>query len=372
MLYLCNKFTFNWASFWKVPQPDTKQTISKLLHTVEVSGFPGPVWGYVNLIKYLADTMPGLQKVEFDFVALPYRLLAAAVELTASITPCSSGFRGPELRLDMTLVSDRLYSPSGPEDHPISQFLSAPDSRLRDVAPVMERARPGASLNYSAVPGLSLIKLNGTITAFLLRKIEEQWCSINNCTWMKTNNKGLECEDAYGGVKSIPGKRVCYTWQASGRPVPVDRPQVDMLQWYPELSESIKQALQDFLDSRNENEGGAIDKDKTKAKMAGGENGDHCGENSRTTTFESNDDEFSTFYSSTSSALSAHTQLSLAPFQLPDLNDLMSSFNDLPFSEGYDGSEINAEVVDKTPEEIEAVWAEEFGFPGPFLVGSAT
>jgi hypothetical protein len=244
VLYKCNTFALDLPAL-RTGLAQT-QPICRLVESLKVDWTAAPLWDYVQTAKDVASKMPSLRKLELKF-GTQYPLIAASLEFCRAIMPCAPLLESPELRLCAHLpVNDlsgrlRMDYESGSQ---IGIALSRPRSTLWDIRP-----RPSfyvSPLTRTTLPELCLIQLTGKTSPSMLRKIEQHMCEMGECTWVRTGEEDSQQQ----ADETNTGPRIHLRWGKSDNTLArLSRPEVDMLQFYPELSKSERKKLQEFFGS---------------------------------------------------------------------------------------------------------------------------
>ncbi|ETI20324.1 hypothetical protein G647_08358 [Cladophialophora carrionii CBS 160.54] len=251
VLFKCNIFALDLSTLragLARPEP-----MYKHVESLEVCWTVGTCWGYVQTVKAAGEKMPALRKLELKFEQ-PRAVLAASLEFCSAIMACAPLIGSPELRLCAHLSESEEWTSGGADnryDFPIRTALARAGSTLRDIQP-----HPNfhvSPLTRSILPELHLIQLTGKITPSLLHKIEQHVCEMGECTWVRTGEE--DSQRHADGTNT--GRRIHLRWgKSDGTLVRPCVPEVDMLQFYPELSKSEKKKIQEFFASFQQVVGG--------------------------------------------------------------------------------------------------------------------
>ncbi|KAJ9614516.1 hypothetical protein H2200_002653 [Cladophialophora chaetospira] len=252
VLYRCNKYSLESAGLVNDRVYRT-QTICKFLEVLEIRCEEDTlVWGHTRLAKYLSDCMPSLRELHLMFDTNVFGLVAASVEFAKAVTPCASTFPGPTLQLCARILTYEVdYAPpGGSAQDRVRLALKAKGKSLAAIIPPENRYIGALTHTELDLTGarLSLIQLTGRISPLLLERVEKFTCRLNDCTWLKTHEDDSP-EDSFPNIITT-GRRTHLRWGTTATPAPMPK-EVDMLQFYPEMSKRDQKILQEFLTAYN-------------------------------------------------------------------------------------------------------------------------
>ncbi|KIW62471.1 hypothetical protein PV04_10644 [Phialophora macrospora] len=364
VLFKCNTFALDLPAL-RAGLGQT-QPICKLVESLKVAWTAEPLWGYVQTTKDVANKMPALRKLELKFED-QYPLLAASLEFCSAIMPCAPLLESPELRLCACLSVNDLSGRvrTGYESHTqIGIALNRPRSTLWDIRP-----RPGfyvSPLTRCILPELCQIQLTGKISPALFRKIEQHMCEMGDCTWVRTGEE----DDQQQADETNTGRRIHLRWGKSDNTLArLSRPEVDMLQFYPELSKSEQSKLQEFFASfqvgvmSSARVGNATGGDQavldTEASVPDADRQTRADK----LVLDQKDGVAAAPSSPTASAYSGPT----TSVPTRNLDENLHALHALPFSNYH--SDLAGEFMHKNTKDVDAAWAAVFGmFAGDFSI----
>lgn len=248
IFYKCNKFRVQlWPVMMKPIRPG--QLLCNRLNNLELQCNIAHNWGYVRQCKDLALLMPQLQRLELSFdAAYSSEMIATANQLSNAIATCTPMFNGPQLRLSVWVRKSRVSADK------LKQLEQ--QARKRTSGPDGKTATPFVSLLQSEMPNLTLIQLTcGEIEETSLPHITQHTCSPGDCTWIPIKEE--KNKDGKTKARSVALRE--FTWGKTDAATTVKRPEVDMRQWYPKLSDASQKTLRELFATYDQSEGSSRD-----------------------------------------------------------------------------------------------------------------
>lgn len=234
--YKRNKFQLP-RSLFMITGIHPGQPLCKRLINLELLCGPASQWGYAKQCKELALLMPQLQRLELIFNDPDSsNMMIASEELSNAIATCASMFDGPQLRLSAWVTKKDLR---------LDQ-LEARHSNMRNGRSAETRVKtekPFVALVQSEMPTLTLIQLTGEIENMCLRDLVRRTCLPGDCTWIQIKEE-MNMDNMTGSRSGILKE---FRWGKTDAAATAYRPEVDMLQWYPPLSDASLKILREFL-----------------------------------------------------------------------------------------------------------------------------